>query len=441
MYSDFNRAGAQNQPDLNKIYDAENKIYKDQNLGENRVIHIPKDTPILSAIREVILRSDFLSTQYTGGKFNTDDNGQINWFIIRPRNEIGDYNPQLGRNNVKWIYEIMPWKVSIDRMITPGTSPPGYESLKTQIAKVYDYIYTGKNTEVLQWQIMYNQMLANLPTDLGTNTGNSASGLTGDGNVKQTGATLPNTGTATSKEVTPIVNLSSDKNLVTTGNTGGGTDTTSSIHNRILDSIVMDTTTEQQQLTMTIMGDPYWIANDFTGNKKSSTENYSTTIDEYVNTFNGEVYVIANFRTPIDLDPVSGNYRFAATLDTISGLYRIVSVITKFERGKFTVTFQNSIRLRAQTTTSSGSGFLIQAGQQGAGGYLSAGATDILSSALNIFGNGSSVFGRGRPQPSIGRMAGAMSGNLIGAAIGGAVNEIASGVGNIVGNVSDILDG
>jgi hypothetical protein len=40
----------------------------------------------------------------------------------------------------------------------PGTNPPGYKKLNELVAKEYNYIYTGKNNNVLKFDIQINQL-------------------------------------------------------------------------------------------------------------------------------------------------------------------------------------------------------------------------------------------------------------------------------------------
>jgi hypothetical protein len=58
--------------------------------------------------------------------------------------------------------------------------------------------------------------------------------------------------------------------------------------------------------------------------------------DGSMNYQNGEIDVVINFRTPVDLDPVSGMYRFMVTADEFSGLYFITKIESKFSQNKFT---------------------------------------------------------------------------------------------------------
>jgi hypothetical protein len=213
------------------------------------------------------------------------------------------------------------------------------------------------------------------------------------------------------------------KELLSTGAAGSGTDTNPIVTNRMLDQIVRGAA-GLQTLEMTIRGDPFWLPNDIWGNNRVQAANYFKNSDGSNNTASGYSYIIANFRTPIDLDPVSGNYKFAATLDTISGLHNVFEITHRFERGKFTQAFKTQ-RLRSQLTTSGqGSGFGIGAGL--GGGFQAAGATFLLSALGGLFG-GSGVFGSGLSLPG-------MVGGLLGSAVGGLVDEISSGIGEVVGD-------
>jgi hypothetical protein len=433
LFKDVNSAGSQPQPGPKKIYDAANKIYKDNNLNveEDRVMNIPRNNSIMSAIKEAILRSDYISSQLDGGEFQTDANGMMDWFIIKPRNLFGDHNSQLNRRNRVWIYDVIPWKVQVHKFLPPGAAPVGYDNLKNQVAKVYDYIYTGKNTEVLVWDIKFDNLFGDLqPLDLTTNTGTSISGLVGDGDVSQLGKALADVVNFGAKEMMSKVFLHGDGKRLFGAGVGSGTDRSSSLNARIMNKI-LENNADMNTLNMTIKGDPYWLGNQETGNTVVGAQQQFLNTQNAVNTYGGQLMVVVNFRTPIDLDPVTGNYKFTATLDTVSGLYQVSNIVSRFEKGRFTQQFNNCIRLRMQTVTSGNSKFGIQSGQQGQGGYLAAGNTDILGAALGgLLGGG--LFGKGIPVPNIG--------GILSGAVGGVVDEITSAVGDLAGDVSSVTD-
>jgi hypothetical protein len=430
LFKNLNSAGAQTQPDLNKVYDKSTGVYKENyNVKEDRVMNIPQNTSIISAIREVILKSDYITNQISNGQYNADANGMINWFIIKTRNEVGEYNPQTNTNNHKWIYEVMPYKVHIDQFLPPNVQPPGYSQMKPNIPKVYEWIYTGKNTEVVNWNLILDANVTTaIPADLGTNTANSISGLVGKADIDQTGASLPNAGASTT-EASNQVHRTGNSGLYDTANAGTGARNSGTVSTKMMDQILMTGGNKAYSLDLVIRGDPFWLPNDNNGNLEVSPSNYFQNSDGTANTYAGQVYILTNFRTPIDLDPASGLYKFAASLDTISGIYVVYNLVATFSRGKFTINFTNCGRMRAQLTTSTrGSNFNLGPGS--GGGYLAAGATDLLSTALNLFKGGGNVFGTGLSVPNLGGILSGVVDN-IGSELGGAVSDITDAVGNI----------
>jgi hypothetical protein len=125
-----------------------------------------------------------------------------------------------------------------------------------------------------------------------------------------------------------------------------------------------------QYIKMTIKGDPYWLfpgsinatspgilyksdmpAQDAVALIKSSQKNTTTPTDAaYANILGTDNFIVIRFRTPsIYTDPgepgtqgiqgvsrISGSGGPLETVDTFSGVYRVITVLSKFERGKFT---------------------------------------------------------------------------------------------------------
>jgi hypothetical protein len=92
-------------------------------------------------------------------------------------------------------------------------------------------------------------------------------------------------------------------------------------------------------LDMEIIGDPYFITQSGVGNYTASATQYANlNNDGTANYQNGEVDIIVNFRTPIDINQTTGLYTFAGgttRLDQFSGLYSIQNVTSTFRTGQF----------------------------------------------------------------------------------------------------------
>jgi len=100
---------------------------------------------------------------------------------------------------------------------------------------------------------------------------------------------------------------------------------------------------DMYNLEMTIIGDPYYITQSGTGNYTSEAATHNLNTDGTVNYESGEVDIIINFRTPIDLNQSTGLYNFggaskSAPVMQFSGLYCIQTIKSHFADGKFTQT-------------------------------------------------------------------------------------------------------
>ena len=98
---------------------------------------------------------------------------------------------------------------------------------------------------------------------------------------------------------------------------------------------------DMYNLEMEIIGDPYYIAQSGTGNYTSEQATPNLNTDGSVNYESGEVDIIVNFRTPIDINQGTGLYNFGGTsksapVTQFSGLYCVQTIKSKFADGKFT---------------------------------------------------------------------------------------------------------
>ena len=89
---------------------------------------------------------------------------------------------------------------------------------------------------------------------------------------------------------------------------------------------------------MEIVGDPYWLTGNGLGNYTAPPTSFiNLSKDGSVNYQNGEVDMAINFRTPIDINPVTGLYNMAGKRSAqFSGLYRVQKVTHTFREGQFT---------------------------------------------------------------------------------------------------------
>jgi len=364
VYDDLSNNGVQLMPNLKDIFDDKKHIYRTPSfkLEPDRVWHFVQEVTIIDIINEVVLRSEYIQKQVISetnsqgqqvfSSFRTDSNGMINWFRIETYVKDQDFSAALGRQKREYTYRVIPYKVHIHRFLPPGQKPPGYNSLKNSVARIYDYIYTGKNTEILNLELNFDMAyFTPVPFDASENVGQNNPS---QGSILAGGPPLfyqftQGQGLGQSAELNVTQVPSAQRQFFSKGQGGSGSDNEKTSQVRTMQAILTNKG-DMLNLNMEIMGDPYYIPSTGMGQIIVPPKGENITNDGSMNYQNGEVHIQINFRTPIDLDPQTGLYRFEQGIDVWSGLYQVIGIESKFNGGKFTQNI-TGIRLRAQLGT------------------------------------------------------------------------------------------
>lgn len=203
-------------------------------------------------------------------------------------------------------------------------------NMSKYIHKRYDYLFTGHNTEILDFDLSYDfQYFLNKhvsfgtgytdaaeviqPTEVQSNILNLASNFLGAVKVKNDlfGVTVP---------VYEFTSVSANQQR--TNETTGDTEQAEALDH--LRSLLND---KNQNLTMTVKGDPWWMGNPdaYTLGRENNTEiskNYDTMI------------MVINFLPDESLADADKQYKPILDI-SVSGVYMIHQVTTRFQGGKF----------------------------------------------------------------------------------------------------------
>lgn len=271
----------------------------------------------------------------------------LNWFKIVPTMKIGQWDETQGRYVPEIImFSVRSYKISSKYPYAPRGRTPGY-------VKKYDYIFTGRNNDVIDWNINFNTLFmmavtAGLDKSIQGSTGSglNPSGNAADPNSKLTGAAPPVLG---SPVATPGV-------AHTAGNSRdaaiAGGDTQKNIASADLkNSLFLDSRGDMIELDLKIIGDPLFIKqDDIFYSRPKPGENPALTPNKSLYTDTGELYIFVNFLSPVDYDEEKGlaeikandvlgseNIIEAANLgySNFSGVYKLITVDSTFVRGKF----------------------------------------------------------------------------------------------------------
>jgi hypothetical protein len=318
---------------------------------DGATVNIPAGTTIDRMIDWAVRNSDYIGKQLkdptvtpeqraniqAGGNPNTIT--WLQWFKIIPNIYIREYDPTQNRYSMDIVFYVKPYKLSAKHPFYPRGRVPGF-------VKKYDYIFTGKNKEVIDLQIDFNTLYL---IEMSTNRVKSRqpqTGTPGDGNL----STLPDVAApaapnpnlqAPNQNIAPTsIALVSD-NVATTMR-AGGLPQASADAGDLYRSLMLGAKGDMITLNLKIIGDPQFIKQD----DFFMSQNLVTPSGQFLNDSSGsslymdggELYVFVNFQSPVDYDETKGiadvtssRYRYSE----YSGVYKIITVDNSFSNGKF----------------------------------------------------------------------------------------------------------
>tara|TARA_R110000737_G_scaffold2565_1_gene7071 strand:+ start:2815 stop:5565 length:2751 start_codon:yes stop_codon:yes gene_type:complete len=306
-----------------------------------RTITFTRGTKIQRILEELVLLSDFGKRLADTAAFKTD--GFIDWFRIEASVYIIEdkkFEAKHSRHPRIYLYKVLPYRVHSSVFKMPNSPPAGYDKVVQQAVKSYNYMYTGLNKDILEFDIQFdNQFYAAIASDSNRLDGanDQKSGGPPGRNYPEynMGATFTGTNLSDNKKL---------KRIVGSGTQGGGTGAmieTSSIKlARQFNEAVMNSESDLISMKIKVLGDPYYIADSGIGNYNSeNTAYYNINADGTMNHQSGEVDILMNFQTPIDINDNTGGYSMdgsALGVANFSGLFRVITVRNMFNGNLFT---------------------------------------------------------------------------------------------------------
>ena len=319
-----------------------------------RALTFKAGTTVQEIIEEVIILSDY------GRKLaeaEPDQFGMIPWFKIQPSVYMITDTKQMdlsGKYPMVFVYRVIPYKAHISRYSPVTKASPGIEMLRSQAVKEYDYIYSGKNDDVLKFDLNFNLAFFTSITPFG---GKTQSGIKDSEQNKTAGKNEnPKTktieGDANNISQTGIATLQEKLKAGTGGLGGTELNSVQTAIARDFNDALVNSPVDLITANMTIMGDPYYIADSGMGNYSAGTTPLiNLTEDGTMDYQSTEVDVLVNFRTPLDIS-ATGNYEFPrlgiSPTGAFSGLYQVIFVRNSFSEGVFTQDLR-MIRRKNQT--------------------------------------------------------------------------------------------
>jgi hypothetical protein len=351
-------------------------------ISENgRVYQFRQGTKIEKIIEEVLLTSEWAEEIF---EIQPDERGFIDWYKIFTKIEIIDSQAvsRLGAPPMRFIYKVVPFKVHISSLAS-RFQEINYNSSVRDAVKGYNYIYTGENIDVIDFNINIDyawiQAVAN-----NTQRSNQTVDQGGGNKIIETPASVYDRTTAARAGETgsdPI----SNRGFVSeteTNHGGGGIDTEKTRVAREFNSAIINSNADLIKVNLTIWGDPYYLADSDAGGYVSrgarSYENSDGTIDY----LRSEVDILLKFSSAVDYknDILTPN-----VARQFSGVYKVIRVNSMFENGMFRQELELVRRPRQDDITVANVASTIDAMSRGAEPFLLPSRSGVNAGDIALF--------------------------------------------------------
>ena len=328
-----------------QVYDKKNKVYtraKNVVSNDERVFEYPAGTSMIKIIEDVVLTSAWAKELKERAP---DENGMVPWFRIDAETYLKANQTQenvYGEDAKVFHYKVVEYMIHSSHLQRPSDPGVNYNALRQNAIKEYNYIYSGENTDILNFDIQFNAAFFQfLQSDYGQGTVDFKTGGIQQNTVENKPETLTmKTENSGAFSANGAVVQSFNPSSSTQGNGGAGIDNSKirwarQFHDNILGSGSMDLV----EVDLEIFGDPYFIVDTGMGNWTDEPGSLNSTANGQVEYQRSECDILLNFRTPIDYNPETGGMIFPE--DTIpvqqfSGLYRVTKITNEIRGNKFT---------------------------------------------------------------------------------------------------------
>lgn len=278
------------------------------------------------------------------------ETGLLDYFVVRVdvKNQT-DLDVIRNRPYQDFTYIIKPFKIHYT--LIPGHQQDKFvyqdKILKHLILRQYDYIYTAKNVDILDFKINFNNsMYAMMPNAMGKSSQSSKPAVVGASTNYGKGFSPENPekklairgrDLATAANAVNPTLLTTYDNTRASGSINAGQPSLNPyyVQSKAMYESLVKNPFDMVMVELGIIGDPVYLAMGGVSNFDPKSSNGVITENGSINQNYGIPYIKINFRNPKDIDP-SGFLEFDKGRIEFSGIYMVKQVTSKFANGVFT---------------------------------------------------------------------------------------------------------
>jgi hypothetical protein len=310
-------------------------------------IRIRAGTSVTQVINMAMKNSRFIRDQIpeqqTGPNVQPRQGQLLRWWKILPTVELKQYD----RQTEKWWCKIVYYVVPYDVRNTTYTVAPMAEVGEFECVKEYNYIYTGKNTNVIDLQINFDFLYytsVSVYNSKSRGTGDRASIDLGPVNGSDSNVNKDKDAKRQGMNINSI-HLQPD---------AGGSAAAAKLRNdyksmviaNLSENLYSKVAADMLVVKMRINGDPEFIKQDeiFVSPVRTAGGNFAETVSALNNSLpmdSRELMVRLVFKVPSDIDERTGQLtRVGFAESRFTGIYRVLNVENEFRGGKFEQTME-----------------------------------------------------------------------------------------------------
>jgi len=315
--------------------------------AKDSAIHFGEGMAITDAIASVIRDSEYVKDilKNIGTKPGVPDEfGMLDYFLIKIEvTNLDAIDQSTHKPFQKYTYVISPYRIHISRIPNYGHDKIKEETLKKLSLREYNYIYTGKNIDVLGFKLNFNTLFFEaVPSSMANKDVVPSSNAAAPNNtpdVKIKSKSDADYKEASEKDQIPSSPVKTDATPVqspTGGNASQPKDAYSLLARNMHEAVV---NSKASMLTgdLEILGDPMFLVTGGAGNYKPKPGARGKTSMGEANHNYSEVLITVNFRNPIDFQSLEdgGTMYFDPNRVPFSGVYRVLKAVNTFKEGIF----------------------------------------------------------------------------------------------------------
>ena len=332
---------------------------------------------IHDAIAAIVRDSEYVRVDVLQKQLEAAKKGDkmVTYFTIRLEVDIGDYDPVGNKYFKNYRYVLEPYRMIYTRIPGQEQGKDDMSVISSQIKREYNYIYTGLNTDIIKFQLKFDNLyFSAIPAKLGnrpeTPSTTSAAAPPNKTDAKQPVSNAANSPPAanttqakqSNSTAAPTPAASAPKPQPAASNPGTATAPTQTdpkanqlsktqsgqiqadpyykLAQTMHDAVLSTNGVGLITANMEILGDPYFLVTGGMGNQDLKLKSQYLATDGQAPTTQGDTFININFRNPIDLYTSGPNAGFAQFDDKnllpFSGIFRVTTLVNNFKDGVFT---------------------------------------------------------------------------------------------------------